>query len=70
MRSHHYSYDIIFSDQIEHSVKGNDDFILEDIDILCEDQMSYMNDDFSLNQEEVEDYKKDIFMENVQDEFW
>ena len=68
-KSSFYSCEINFEDQMEHNVKGNDDLILEDIDMQCEDQRFHMNTDFSLNQE-VEDYKKDIFMENVQGEFW
>ena len=68
-KSSFYSCGINFEEQMEHNVKGNDDLILEDIDMLCEDQMSYINNDFALNQE-VKDYKKYIFIENVQGEFW
>ena len=63
---------------MEHNDKGNNDLTSVDIypivpneslDMICEDQRSYMKNDFSLNQE-FEYSKKDIFMENVQDEFW
>ena len=40
----------------------------ESLDMIYEDQKSYVDDDLSLN-EVVEYFKKDIFIENVLDEF-
>ena len=48
-KSSFYACEKNFKDQIEHNVKGNDDVILEDTDMLCDDQRSYTNNDFSLN---------------------
>ena len=76
-KSSFHPYEISFHDEIEKNEKRNDDLILEDIDpvlpnesldMIYEDQKSYEDDDFSLN-EIVEHYKKDICIENVLDEF-
>ena len=76
-KSSFHPYEISFEDEIEKNEKRNDDSILEDIDpivpnesldMIYEDQKSYVDDDFSLN-EIVDHSKKDIFIENVLDEF-
>ena len=76
-KSSSHPYDTSFEDEIEKKEKRNDDLILEDIDpivpnesldMIYEDQKSYVDDEFSFN-EIVKHSKKDICIENVLEEF-